>query len=45
VLKASGPPRELPPGALQDFRNQVEAMVENGDEKWKAFADKVKLTA
>lgn len=45
VLKASGPPKELPPDALDNFRNHVEVMVENGDERWKAFADKVKLTA
>jgi hypothetical protein len=44
VLKASGPPRELPSGPLQDFRNHVEAMVENGDERWKTFADKVRLS-
>lgn len=44
ALKTSGPPRELPASALQHFRNQVEAMVENGDERWKDFANKVKLT-
>lgn len=44
VLKASGPPRELLPGTLQDFRNHVEAMVENSDERWKTFAGKVRLS-
>jgi AIPR protein len=44
VLKASGPPRELAKGALQDFRNRVESWAESGDERCKTFADKVKLT-
>ncbi len=43
VLKASGPPRELSKGALQDFRNLVESWIESGDERCKTFADKVEL--
>lgn len=43
VLKASGPPRDLPSGVLQAFRNHVEAMVENGDDRWTTFAGKVTL--
>lgn len=48
VLLASGPPRDLGPETLENFRSQVEAMVESisetGDNKWNAFRRKVKLT-
>jgi hypothetical protein len=45
LIKPSGPPKELLPDALDNFRNQVESLVENGDERWRTFAGKVKLTA
>jgi hypothetical protein len=44
ILKASGPPRELSQGALENFRNHVEMTVDHDDEKWKTFAGLVKLT-